>query len=160
MSHTYAMVESGLVTNVILWDGPNATPTQDAIGVEVSAWAPPEGVDMVLVTVETGQPHIGGAWANGVFAVPPSSEPPTPSSLVPISVTKRQGRLALLNAGKLGLVTEAIAQLPSPQREAAEIEWNDATNYERASPFVVMLGEKIGLDAAALDALFIEAASL
>jgi hypothetical protein len=79
---------------------------------------------------------------------------------VPFSVTKRQGRLALLSAGKLDLVAEAIAALPSPQREAADIEWNDATNYERNSPFVVLLGEKIGLDSAELDALFIEAANL
>jgi hypothetical protein len=79
---------------------------------------------------------------------------------VPFSVTKRQGRLALLNAGKLALVADAIAALPSPQREAADIEWNDATNYERDSPFVVLLGEKIGLDAAELDALFVQAAGL
>lgn len=79
---------------------------------------------------------------------------------VPFAVTKRQGRLALLSAGKLDLVAVAIAALPSPQREAADIEWNDATNYERHSPFVVLLGEKIGLDPAELDALFIEAANL
>jgi len=79
---------------------------------------------------------------------------------VPFSVTKRQGRLALLDAGKLSAVTDAIAALPSPQREAAEIEWSDATSYERSSPFVAMLGEKVGLDAAALDALFIAASAL
>lgn len=79
---------------------------------------------------------------------------------VPFSVTKRQGRLALLSVGKLALVADAIAALPSPQREAADIEWNDATNYERDSPFVLLLGEKIGLDPAELDALFIEAANL
>lgn len=91
---------------------------------------------------------------------PPVIETPDPSTVVPQQVTKRQGRLALLAAGKLAAVTEAIALMPSPQREAAEIEWNDATTYERASPFVALLAEKIGLDDQTLDALFIEAARL
>jgi len=79
---------------------------------------------------------------------------------VPAQVTKRQGRLALLAAGKLSAVTDAIAALPSPQKEEAQIEWDDATSYERASPFVAMLAEKVGLDAAALDELFTQAATL
>jgi protein-disulfide isomerase-like protein with CxxC motif len=79
---------------------------------------------------------------------------------IPAQVTKRQGRLALLAAGKLTAVTDAIAALPSPQREEAGIEWNDATNYERSSPFVAMLAEQVGLDDAALDALFTAAATL
>ncbi|SDZ71311.1 hypothetical protein SAMN05518854_11777 [Variovorax sp. YR266] len=81
------------------------------------------------------------------------------SPSVPFSVTRRQGRLALLAAGKLSLVADAIAALPSPEREAAEIEW-DASTYERASPFLAQLGTAIGLDDAALDALFIQAAAL
>ncbi len=91
---------------------------------------------------------------------PPVIETPDPSTVIPQQVTKRQGRLALLAAGKLAAVAEAIALMPSPQREAAEIEWNDATNYERSSPFMALLAEKIGLDEQALDALFIEAARL
>lgn len=91
---------------------------------------------------------------------PPVVAAPDPGTLIPRQVTKRQGRLALLAAGKLAAVSEAIALMPSPQREAAEIEWNDATNYERDSPFVTLLAEKIGLDAEGLDALFLSASQL
>lgn len=103
--------------------------------------------------------ELDGVWTllNGVVVKKPM---PAPTQVVPAQVTKRQGRLALLAAGKLAAVTDAIAALPSPQREAAEIEWNDASNYERASPFVALLAAEVGLDDEELDALFVAAAQL
>ena len=88
--------------------------------------------------------------------VPPEPVPP----YVPASVTMRQARLALLGAGLLDDVEAAIAALPSPQKEAARIEWEYASEVQRSSGLVPMMGAALGLDDAALDALFIEAKGL
>ena len=82
--------------------------------------------------------------------------PPGP----PASVTMRQARLALLAGGKLAGVVAAIDALPSPQREAAQIEWEFAATVERASPLVGLLVAALSLDDAQLDALFISAGAL
>lgn len=79
---------------------------------------------------------------------------------VPAAVTMRQARLALLGAGLLAGVKAAINALPSKQKEAAKIEWEYATDVQRSSGLVLMLGAALRLDDAALDALFIEAAAL
>lgn len=79
---------------------------------------------------------------------------------VPAAVTMRQARLALLGAGLLDDVDAAINSLPSPQKEAARIEWEYAAEVRRNSGLVPGLGEALGLDAAGLDALFVEASKL
>lgn len=77
---------------------------------------------------------------------------------VPQKVTRRQGRQALLLAGALDMIPQAIAAIKDETgRRMAQIEWEDAQDYERQRPLVVMMGEALGLD---LDALFIRAASL
>ena len=78
----------------------------------------------------------------------------------PQVVTMRQARLALLGAGLLDDVDAAINSLPSPQKEAARIEWEYAAEVQRNSGLVLGLGEALGLDAAGLDALFVEASKL
>lgn len=87
----------------------------------------------------------------------PASPPPRP---VPTSVTMRQARLALLGAGKLAGVTAAINALPSPQKEAAQIEWEYSQTVERNRGFVLLLGAALGLTDAQLDGLFVAAAGL
>ena len=94
--------------------------------------------------------------ADGGVPLPP--EPARPH--VPASVTMRQARLALLGAGLLASVDAAIDSLPSPQKEAARIEWEYATEVQRSSGLVPMMVVALGLDDAALDALFIEADGL
>ena len=97
------------------------------------------------------------AWlAAGGVPEPALPEPP----YVPSVVSMRQARLALLGAGLLASVDAAIDSLPSPQKEAARIEWEYATDVQRSSGLVPMMGLALGLDDAALDALFIEAAAL
>jgi hypothetical protein len=83
-----------------------------------------------------------------------------PAPLVPEQVTMRQARLALLGAGKLSLVDAAIDSLPSPEKEAARIEWDYSSSVVRSRPLVGMLGQALGLDDKALDQLFITAAGL
>lgn len=88
-------------------------------------------------------------YANGAISIPS-----------PQVVTMRQARLALLGAGLLDDVDAAINSLPSPQKEAARIEWEYAAEVQRNSGLVHGLGEALGLDAAGLDALFVEASKL
>ena len=114
------------------------TPPPDTTGDEVVLWT---GVDWVVLPER-----------------PPLPEPAPPA--VPPSVTMRQARLALLGAGLLASVDVAIDSLPSPQKEAARIEWEYATEVQRSSGLVPMMAAALGLDDAALDALFIEAAAL
>ena len=85
---------------------------------------------------------------------------PLPPVPVPQVVTMRQARLALLEVGKLDAVAPAIASMPSPAKEQAQIEWEYSTTVERQRPLVLQLGPALGLDSAALDALFIAAEKL
>ena len=75
-------------------------------------------------------------------------------------VSMRQARLALLQAGKLADVTTAINALPSPAKEAAQIEWEYATEVRRDSALMQQLAAAIGLTEADLDALFTQAVTL
>jgi hypothetical protein len=92
--------------------------------------------------------------------------PPDPAPSVPAKVTRRQARQALLLAGRLDDVSVAIAALddgtPEGQQRMrmAQIEWEDSLEFERARPLVIEIAASIGLDAAALDQMFITAAGL
>lgn len=79
---------------------------------------------------------------------------------VPKVVTMRQARLALLGAGLLDTVTTQIATLPSPQKEAATIEWEYSQEVHRNKELVGVLAPMLGLTGAQIDQLFIAAATL
>ncbi len=81
----------------------------------------------------------------------------SPINQVPQVITMRQARLALLQVGLLSSITTAISQLPSPQREEAEIEWEYSQVVERNWSFVLSIGESLSLD---LDDLFSLASTL
>lgn len=88
--------------------------------------------------------------------VPPPPEPVA----VPQIVTMRQARLALLGAGKLTDVNNAINALPSPAKEAAQIEWEYSQEVNRQNGLVSQLAPLLGMTEADLDALFTAAAAL
>lgn len=75
-------------------------------------------------------------------------------------VTMRQARLALLQQGLLSQVQSAIDALPSPQKEAAQIEWDYSSEVHRNKPFVQTLGNALGLTEEQLDDLFLLASTL
>lgn len=79
---------------------------------------------------------------------------------IPQVVTMRQARLALLGAGLLPGVTTAINALPSPQKEAAQIEWEYAAVVQRSSGLVPAMGAALGMTETQLDDLFLLAATL
>ena len=76
------------------------------------------------------------------------------------SITMRQARLALLQAGLLGAVEAAIATLPEPTQSAARIEWEYSSEVQRHNGIVTELAPLLGLSESALDALFMSAATL
>lgn len=96
------------------------------------------------------------AEVEAAYVPPPPPGPPP----VPFQVTMRQARLALLGSGLLSQVDAAIASLPSPQKEAALIEWEYAAVVQRNSGLVPAMAQALGMTDAQLDALFIAAESL
>ncbi len=100
--------------------------------------------------VVAGSRLVSGQWQS----------PPEPAAMIPQSVTMRQARLALHANGLLGSVQPAIDALPEPQHTQAQIEWEYSNALERGNPFVATLGASLGLNAAALDALFVQASQL
>jgi hypothetical protein len=79
--------------------------------------------------------------------VPPPAPPVT-------QITMRQCRLQLLAADLLDDVDAAVAQAD----RAVQIEWEYATVVDRNSPLVSAIGASLGLDDAAIDQLFVDAA--
>lgn len=105
---------------------------------------------------------VGSTWEPRwqVVDLTPAEIAAIAKAKVPASVTMRQGRLALLAAGKLAQVDAAIASLPEPQKSAALIEWNYSNELQRGNAFVATLGAALGLSDAQVDQLFITAAAL
>ena len=96
-----------------------------------------------------------------VFAPNVQTEPiQAPLPQVPASVSMRQARLALLSVGMLDAISAAIGNMPSPQKEAAQIEWEYSNEVQRHNGFVDQLGPALGLTSAQLDNLFIAASKL
>jgi len=80
--------------------------------------------------------------------------PPPP--VVPNVITMRQARLALLQAGLLNSVNAAMEQA----NQAAQIEWEYATQVIRTDPLVQAMQAGLGMTDADTDALFTLGASL
>ena len=79
------------------------------------------------------------------------------------TLSARQLRLALLGLGLTGAQVEAkIAAMPGTpaQREAAMIEWEYATTYQRDHALVVILGAALGITGAQIDNAWQGAATL
>lgn len=76
---------------------------------------------------------------------------------VPKVVTMRQARLALLQAGLLATVEQAIT---NGTDESMKIEWEYATEVRRNWDSLVVLMESLGATSAELDSLFKSASTL
>ena len=109
------------------------------------------------INVMTGEVTVTDLTPEEIAALPPPSPPPVPV------ITARQLRLALLRLGLTGAQVEAqIAAMPGTDadREAAMIEWEYATSYQRDHQLVVALGAALGLTGAQIDVDWREAATL
>jgi hypothetical protein len=108
-------------------------------------WTPPNG------TTAVQDDDLTDGWE---FA--PDSSP------VPPQVSARQIRLWLVGHGvALANVEAAIDAIDdAATRETVRVEWEYAPYVERSHPWLVPLAESLGLDAAAVDQAFREAAAL
>lgn len=76
---------------------------------------------------------------------------------VPVVVSRFQARMALRNAD----LFEAAGNAVYESRDALLIEaWESAVEYRRLSPSIMKLGAALGLDDAAIDDLFRQAATI
>ena len=82
------------------------------------------------------------------------------AALIPQSVTMRQARLAMLNAGILDDVEAMIATMPGDDGAAARIDWEFARDVRRDWPLVAALGSQLGMSNEQIDDLFIYAGSI
>lgn len=126
---------------------PTAAPQHDA--------ATHKAVELPPVLME-GQWHQ--AW--DVVSLTPEEIDAARRAMVPQSCTRRQGRLALLQAGLLAAVETAIAAITDPvQRMSAQIEY-EADTWERANAFLQAMWAQLGGTPDELDALFMSAVTL
>lgn len=110
----------------------------------------------LLINAETGVVELVNLteseevlWANQVT-----------EEVKPAVVTMRQARLALFQQNLLTQVQTVINSLPSPQREAAQIEWDYSSEVHKNKPFVQTLSAALGLTTEQLDNLFVLASTL
>jgi hypothetical protein len=133
----------------------------------VPAWT--EVVSEAVPAVIIEHPYIP-AWTEVV-----SEEVPAWTEVIPVEytweivefkpaiapVSPRQIRLALLSIGVTEeMIDGAIAQMPSPDKEAAMIAWKYSGYYERSIPIIESMGVALGLTSEQLDALWLGAATL
>jgi hypothetical protein len=77
----------------------------------------------------------------------------------PQSVTMRQARLALLEAGLLDNVQNIIAGMQGVEGAAARIEWEYSSDMVRTQPLITTMAAALKLKPAAIDALFLSAST-
>lgn len=105
---------------------------------------------------------------DGYTAIPDDELPdgwqrvPEPAPPIPESVTARQIRLWLVMHGynNIDVLTAINSITDETQRQIVEIEWEYAPYVERKHPWLEALAGVLGLDAAAIDQAFREAAVL
>lgn len=128
----------------------------NASGLCVNALASSSGAMLVPqpgeVTIEITQAQfdsmpVGKQWTGAEFVGPV------------LTVTSRQGKHALADAGLYHPALAAIAALPEPARTKAQIDWEAAT-WQRNDPTLAAMAAALGLTEAQLDALFAQAATL
>lgn len=102
-------------------------------------------------TAQRGNPEfVGGVWQYAY----------TYAENIPVAVTMRQARLALLAAGHLATANAAIAAMPGVDGDAARIEWEYASTVKRTSQLVSGIAAILGLTSEQLDELFIAASQI
>lgn len=109
----------------------------------------PEGKVVVGSTVE----RIDGV-VKYVYTLEDYVEP------IPTRVSRRQAKLALLQANLLHLVEPALNALPEPQKTIVLIEWQDAQEFNKKHDLIESLAVVLGLTEQQVDDLFMTASKL
>lgn len=107
--------------------------------------------------LEEGQPVlVEGVWTQ-VWNVR-SLTTEELKSRIPQSITKRQARQELIEAGLIGVVEAAINSIEDATQKALMFSWwNDSQDYERDNPELITMAASIGLTEEQLDAMFLSA---
>ena len=86
---------------------------------------------------------------------------PVQASVVPQSVSRAQGKLALIQAGLWPAAVAFVEGITDPAQKAyAEVALNDTQEWRRDSPFLASAAAALGLSEGQLDTLFITAKEL
>ena len=102
-----------------------------------------------------------------VYLLPPESEPvsdayaaalQTPAAVIPSIVSRFQARAALVQAGYFDAIDGHMAALP--RTNIQRMAWDEAADFDRTSTTLAAMASLLGLNDAALDALFVLAASI
>ncbi len=106
--------------------------------------------DGTSIPVSGGNRHYQEVmdWVAQGNTIEPYVAPPLPT---PTSVTPRQARLALFQAGLLEAVEAAIAAADKP----TQVTWEYAIEFRRDDPMINALGTQLGLTSQQIDQLFI-----
>lgn len=87
--------------------------------------------------------------------------PDDPDPIVPVTtVSMRQARLALLQAGLLSNIETAIGSMPGIEGDAARIEWEYAATLERNHALTLSMAQALQLSEQQIDELFTQAAAI
>lgn len=145
MTTTAIIDAAGFVQNIILAHHADVDP---------QALGHPEGWQ--AVDGEGGA--IGDTWDGLQFLRPPVPEAEPP---VPDSITRAQGKAALIYADLMPAVTAFIASIADPKdRALAEVTMNDEDAWRRDNAFLNAAGAAMGLTAEQIDDLFRQASLL
>lgn len=116
--------------------------------------------------VELPEPQAGftRVWRNGIWdqvADAQVDDLPWPIQPVPQSVSRAQGKAALIQAGLWSAVVAYVDAMTDPTEKAlAEVALNDTTEWLRTSPFLNAAATALGLTETQLDDLFRMAATI
>jgi hypothetical protein len=105
------------------------------------------------INAATGETLVRDATPAEVAEIEALRNVPPP---VPTVISRRQARLALLNAGLLDAVEAIIANAPP----AVQITYQDATEWWRDDPLIASFLVSLGLTTEQVDNLFLEASRL
>lgn len=140
---TYARIEDSVVAELFQTTG------------DITKMFHPDLVWIDTTDIDPG-PQIGWTYDGTSFSEPVVI---APEPTVPYSVTRRQARLALIDAGKLADVEAAIAAIIGPaEKMKAEVEY-EADTWERGNAFLQAMWAQLGGTDAQLDDLFILAST-
>lgn len=141
----YARIESGAVAQIIVIpDGESAEFIRDDLGLSGEWVACPDG-------------SVGDQYQDGQFVpLPPDATP-----AVPQSVSRAQGKAALITAGLWDQVLAYVDGIADPTQQAlARVALDDTTEWRRDSPLLATAAAALGLSEQQLDDLFVAAAAI
>jgi len=143
---TYARITDGVAVEVWTDGGLGIVPADVFVPGLAAQFEPVPG------EVQAGWSLIDGIWT----APPPAPEPAPPVQ----TVSMRQCRIALLDAGLLEAVQSSIATMPGVEGERARIDWEYALEVRRDWPLIGYMAGDLGLSDEQVDALFVAAAAI